>query len=145
MESVLNLTHFCATWGMIGVIWFVQIVHYPLLAKVGLKEFPEFEKALTFRTSFIVIPLMVTEITASFLLLGLKYGTTLQTLVVLNFAAVLLIWISTFFIQVPLHNQLLLGFDSKAHAKLVKTNWLRTILWTTRGATSILILQHLPL
>jgi fatty acid desaturase len=143
MENFINIAHFCATWGMFGVIWFVQIVHYPLLAKVGVKEFPEFEKTLTFRTSFIVIPLMVAEITTAFLLLLLNYGSEVQTLLVLNFAAVLLIWISTFFIQVPLHNRLLLGFDKKAHSKLVTSNWLRTILWTTRGVTSLLILIRL--
>jgi len=46
---------------------------------------------------------------------------------------VLLIWLSTFLIQVPIHNQLGIGKDSFLIKRLVQTNWIRTILWTSKA------------
>ncbi len=34
----LVLTHLAATLFMVGVIWFEQVVHYPLFEKVGTKK-----------------------------------------------------------------------------------------------------------
>jgi hypothetical protein len=42
-------------------------------------------------------------------------------------------WVSTALVQIPLHNQLALGFDLSVHRKLVATNWWRTIAWSLRG------------
>jgi hypothetical protein len=44
-----------------------------------------------------------------------------------------LIWISTGFVQIPLHNTLTSGFDAHAHRRLVTTNWSRTAAWSARG------------
>lgn len=137
LYDLTNYTHFAATWAMFGVIWFVQLIHYPLLGKVGADSFVAFEKELLNRTSFVVIPLMVTEIAAAGILAILNWGSELSLLSVINLVSVALIWVSTFFIQVPLHNKLSDGFDSVAHQKLVLTNWIRTILWTIRGGLAV--------
>ena len=45
-ESLLRSTLFAqlaATLYMVGVIWMVQLVHYPLYNKVGREAFPEYE------------------------------------------------------------------------------------------------------
>ncbi|MCK6525129.1 hypothetical protein L6R49_27300, partial [Myxococcota bacterium] len=34
-STLLLLIHAAATWFMVGLIWFVQIVHYPLFSAVG--------------------------------------------------------------------------------------------------------------
>ena len=39
-------------------------------------------------------------------------------------------WASTAFVQVPLHGTLARGFDEDAHARLVATNWVRTVAWS---------------
>ena len=33
------IIHAAATWFMVGLIWFVQIVHYPMFANVGRDSF----------------------------------------------------------------------------------------------------------
>jgi hypothetical protein len=43
-------------------------------------------------------------------------------------------WASTAFVQVPLHGTLARGFDEDAHARLVATNWVRTIAWSGHAA-----------
>jgi hypothetical protein len=54
--------------------------------------------------------------------------------------AVGMIWASTVFLQVPCHNRLLSGFDLAAYQRLVSTNWIRTVLWSVRGAVLLCIL-----
>ena len=39
MIEVLVVAHAAATLFMVGVIWFVQVVHYPLMARVSASEF----------------------------------------------------------------------------------------------------------
>lgn len=45
---------------------------------------------------------------------------------------VVLIWLSTFFIQVPIHQKLLVKKDFFLIEKLNRTNWIRTILWSIK-------------
>jgi hypothetical protein len=42
-------------------------------------------------------------------------------------------WISTWLVQIPLHDKLAAGFDAHAHARLAATNWWRTAAWSLRG------------
>ena len=51
-----------------------------------------------------------------------------------------IIWVTTALVQVPLHRRLQDGYDRSVVAKLVKSNWLRTGLWTARGALVIAML-----
>jgi hypothetical protein len=44
----------------------------------------------------------------------------------------ILIWASTFLLQVPLHGILEQQPDTRSMERLVTTNWTRTILWTLR-------------
>ena len=39
-----TLGNLCASLFMTGVIWFVQIVHYPLFANVSRSAFAEYER-----------------------------------------------------------------------------------------------------
>ena len=60
VDLVLTL-HAVATISMVGVIWYVQLVHYPLMALVGNGNFPKFESEHQRRTTWVVAPLMLTE------------------------------------------------------------------------------------
>jgi hypothetical protein len=60
-ESAMLTLHLLATASMAGLIWFVQMVHYPLFAAVGSGGFVEYEQLHQRRTSFVVGPLMAGE------------------------------------------------------------------------------------
>ncbi len=125
------LTHLGFTLYMTGVIWFVQVVHYPLMGKVGAEYFVDYENSHTLLTTYVVGPQMMIElITAVLLLFMMK---ELNTWWWINLALVLVVWASTFFIQVPLHNALSQAFDENLHQKLVNSNWIRTVVWTGRA------------
>jgi hypothetical protein len=127
------LVHLGATLLMAGVIWTVQVVHYPLFAGVGADGWAAYEAAHQSRITLVVGPLMVAElVTAVWLVLDRPEALPAWA-VVLGAALVGVIWVSTAFVQVPLHAALGGAFDADAHGRLVGTNWIRTVAWTVRG------------
>ncbi len=123
------LLHLVSTLLMAGVILFVQIVHYPLMSRVGTSSFAAYEADHTSRTSWVVMPLMLTELVTAVLLalVGPSRGVAYVGLALLA-----VIWLSTFLLQVPAHRRLSGGFDPSAHKRLVRTNWIRTVAWLAR-------------
>jgi hypothetical protein len=112
-----------------GVIWTIQIVHYPSFHYIDKISFTNFHHFHERRISIIVMPLMLIELTTSTVL----YINNMSSIVfALNLLIVVLIWCSTFFIQVPIHSILSQKKDKKLIEKLVNTNWIRTFLWSMR-------------
>lgn len=134
MNSQLCLIlNFASTWAMVGVIWIIQIVHYPLFASVGSDQFRGYEQDHQRLITYIVLPLMFCELITSGLLWVYRPVGSSAVLIGIGIALVLLIWGSTFLLQVPQHGQLGNGFDAAVHQKLVSGNWIRTVAWTLRG------------
>jgi hypothetical protein len=128
------LVHAAATWAMTGLIWFVQIVHYPLFARVGAMEFAGYEADHTRLTGTVVAPLMLLELgTALWLALVGRPAGVPGWMAWSGLGMVAGLWLVTFFVSVPQHAVLTRGFDINAHTLLVATNWARTILWSARG------------
>ena len=132
MTLVLSLQLF-STLYMVGVIWFVQIVHYPLLAQVTPSVFTRYEQSNVRHTGWVVTPVMLIEATTSVLLVWLRPPHLSMLLAWGGLGLLTLIWASTFYLQVPQHQKLLGGFDAKAHRRLVRSNWIRTLAWSARG------------
>ncbi len=143
MNTIL-LTQFAATWFMVGLIWIIQIVHYPLFAFVGQEQFELYSNKHQMLITFIVGPVMAAEILTAALLAW--YPPTVELAIWLRVAFVLLvvIWIATAFVQVPQHSKLTSGEYDRATIKaLVNGNWVRTIAWTIRGLILLVVLQKL--
>lgn len=119
---------------MVGVIWFVQIVHYPLMGLVGSPRFVAYSEAHSRLTSYVVGPPMLAEAVTAALLLVSRPPTVSFLAALTGAVLVAVIWLSTALLQVPRHTALGSGFDSREHRALVATNWLRTLAWTARGA-----------
>lgn len=138
---LLLIVHAAATWVMVGVILFVQVVHYPLFFGVGGTGFARYEQSHVRRTSIVVMPFMLLELTT--LVMLLLYRPAAPGGAWLGFSALLLavVWISTFVLQVPCHRRLEAGFDVAAVRRLVATNWLRTVAWVARGVVVAIALR----
>jgi hypothetical protein len=129
MVLLLNVV---ATIYMTGVIWLVQIVHYPLFGAVGAAEFAAYEARHRRRIVPVVLPMMALElITAAWLALHGVPGVDGRWFAV-GFLLCLLLAASTFLVQMPLHQRLERNFDPVAMRALIVTNWVRTSLWTIR-------------
>lgn len=117
-----------------GLIWLVQIVSYPGFLHVGADSCFEYQRHHTRRISWVVVPLMLAELfLAGWLLLS---PFTFNILSYLNYAAfgcLVIIWLATFGLAVPLHNRLgREGYKSSTIRRLVRVNWIRTIGWSLR-------------
>ena len=136
----LLLAQAASTLAMCGVIWFVQVVHYPLFARVGEAGFRAYAAAHANRTTAVVMPLMMVELlTAAALLLPfLRPGVISAPESWAGIGLVVAIWISTGLLQVPIHDALRQGFRPELVERLVLTNWVRTAGWTLRSVLLLL-------
>lgn len=127
------IAHLGATWFMTGLIWFVQIVHYPLMQLVGREGFVDYSQRHQAKTSLVVGPLMLIEALTAVLLLA--QDADLQRSWAFGASCVLLVvvWVATACLQMPLHRQLLAAYDEGHVRALVRTNWVRTLAWTGRA------------
>ena len=128
---------------MVGLIWFVQIVHYPLFGYVGSKEFETFHEHHKILITPVVGFVMIVElVTTGILIFQIPVGIPNWTVIV-GIILIGVIWISTLFLQIPYHNKLSSKFDKNVLMMLVNTNWIRTICWSLRGIIVLLMLDTL--
>ncbi len=126
---------------MTGLIWFVQIVHYPLMGVVPADAGPLYAREHQRRTGWVVGPVMLLEAGAALLLVWWTHHESARmTLAWSGLALLALIWVSTAGVQVPLHAKLAQGFDRAVWQQLVATNWVRTVAWTVRGILALVVL-----
>ena len=131
--KLLLLLNFGLAAYLTGLIWTVQLVHYPGFAYVAPEKFAAFHQHHTRTMSWVVLAPMVLELGLAGWL-AWQGRDTLGAAAWGSLALVLLIWAATFFISVPFHNRLTAdGYSYVAIDGLVRTNWIRTLAWTTRS------------
>lgn len=128
--NTLLLLHAAATWALVGLLWTVQLVLYPLFAQVDAGSFQAYHARHLLRITLTIGPLVVAEFLtlAALLLAGSRNPWLLASVVPLGFA-----YISTWAVQVPLHQRLAMGFDAEVLRRLIASNRWRTAAWTLRG------------
>jgi len=133
MISYLLFINFSVNLILIGLIYTIQFIHYPLFKQVKSENFRNYLSWHGKKITPLVAPLMVLELTTNCLLLFLDLNFVHTLSLILVFA----IWLSTFLIQVPIHQNLQKGYNEVLINRLVKSNWIRTILWTLKGTLLI--------
>ena len=136
MKADILLLLFCLFFTLYntGVIWVLQLNHYPLYAKVGQREFRDY---MTSHNGRILLPIVLPSIAAfisSLLLLWQRPveipNWSVWLVNALNAATLL----STFFVQGPAHNALARDdYSEILIRRIITTNWLRTVAWTVNG------------
>ena len=126
--------------GMFGVIWMVQVVHYPLMRFVSGEQFARFETAHRMRISWVVGPLMAVEGVCVLAFLFAPPAGLPWWLPWAGAGAEAIAIGTTAFVSAPLHEKLNAHFDPATLNRLVATNWIRTIAWTCRAALAIAML-----
>jgi len=130
---LLFLAHLGSTLFMVGLIWFVQVVHYPLFAGVGQAEFCPYELRHKSLTTWVVAPPMLLEVATAVILCWFHPFSIPAWSFWTGLALLGVIWFSTMLVQIPCHDFISKGFDADVHRRLVTSNWLRTIAWSVRG------------
>lgn len=132
----LLVAHAALTLVLCGLIWTIQVVHYPLFGRVGADRYVAYQAGHGTRITALVAPLMIAEVGTAALLVYRAPGA----LTWLGAGLLAVVWLSTALLQVPLHSKLEHGFDEMAHRRLVASNWLRTIAWSARGVVVVRLL-----
>ena len=118
---------------MTGLIWLIQIVHYPLFKVVGKNEFQTYHNGHSLMITPLVGTVMIIELISSILLVVFPPKNASITIPIIGVILLFIIWASTAFLQIPHHNALSKAYELEAHNLLVQTNWIRTIVWSMRG------------
>lgn len=139
-DTALLAIHLASTAMMTGLIWFVQVVHYPLFSDVGPDDFVAYETEHQRRTAWVVGPLMGIEGVAALAVAATQRGEIGLVLPLTGLALLALIHASTVLIQVPAHTQLARSADAATKRRLVRTNWIRTIGWSLRTVVAVAML-----
>ena len=128
--SLLYIFNIAVSWGLLLLIWLVQIIIYPGFDQIPSTGFKNYHRWYVKRISAIVLPLMICEVIISVGWLILENYSLYSVIAIL---LVLIIWLSTFMLQVPMHQNLQSGKDQVCIQRLVNTNWIRTMAWTIRA------------
>ena len=116
-----------ASFGLVVLIWLVQIIIYPAFAEIAPDRFAPWHAGYTRAVTWIVAPLMLGQVA---LLAWLAFVRP-SRFVLIAAAMVAVAWIATFALAVPAHDALQAsGLDRAVVTRLVTGNWVRTIAWT---------------
>ena len=129
-NHIIFLAHLISTSIMVGVIWVIQLVHYPSFPFIDKNIYAAFQKFHMDRISIIVIPIMLAELITGMILFLDK--SSKNSILVISFIILILIWIITVVFFTKAHNKLIIGYQELVVNQLVVMNWVRTLLWTLR-------------
>jgi hypothetical protein len=143
MIDAVLIANLVASCVMTGVIWFVQHVHYPLLAQVEMGQAVAVAEEHQRRTGHVVaLPMAVEGLTTLALLAQQPAGVNWF----LPWIGAILLAIAlgcTVFLSVPLHAKMATNPDARVGAKLVATNWPRTFAWSLRAVVCVVMVAQM--
>ena len=133
---------------MVGMIWVIQVLHYPSLGKAGKLTFETENEAIYDALqsqhvdrigNLLLAPWLIEGVTLlAILWIALfksEYLTRLPTLI--NGAAMAVILAISGFWSAPAHGKLLDRFGADVYDGLMTANFVRTIAWTICGVMSV--------
>ena len=141
VSALLLLASTASSLFMMGLIWVIQRVHYPLFRLADPKRFAEFHAAHSFHITTIVGPVMGVELLSSWAFV-LVASVDERRWALAGALLVLVAWGVTALCSVPAHGRLSTGFDDDAHATLVATNWLRTAAWSAHAMINVYLVHR---
>ncbi len=126
-SGVLFWIRAISDWGMLILIWVVQLYLYPKFNRIESVRFVAWHKRYMERITLLVAPLMLGQLVVAivFLLTELSLSSGVY------FGLVALTWALTCIVAASLHKQLQEdGKDAATINRLLNWNWLRTLVWT---------------
>ena len=140
MESLIALVSVTSAAFMAGVLWIIQVVHYPLLGEVPVKSIIEISRRHQNLIIRVVGPVMVIEAASSAATLLVVPSALPIAFINLFFLAVAVY--VTMFHAVPLHAKIGRG-NSELIPGLIKVNWIRTAAWSIRIPLGVLLVTQI--
>ena len=128
----LEQLHLITTSMMVAIIWMVQILHYPSFLFVDKQQYTEFQHFHMKKISYIIVPIMLLELFSGFGILF--YIEKAQLSLYASLTLLVLIWVITGLFFTKYHTELSKKYNRNTILRLIRFNWIRTVLWTIRLA-----------
>jgi hypothetical protein len=132
----VELANLVVAAALAGLIWTIQLVHYPLFALVGAREWPRYEAEHQRRITRLVAPLMLANVGLALAVLA-EHPSASR---VLNAGLAIGVLIATGFLFAPMHRRLENRAGTSAVRVLVRANWGRTAAWTAQVFVAIVLI-----
>lgn len=131
---------------MVGLIWTIHTVHYPLFAHVGESTYAAFQSQHVDRIGkLLFLPWLTEGITLLAILVLAFFGNqrNLRLPAFLNGVGMAIALIISGFWSAPAHGDLADGFNAAVHDRLMTANLVRSLAWTLCGVSAICIVARL--
>ena len=116
---------------LVGLIWTIQLINYPALSVIDGDSFKSIHQHHMKAITPLVGPLMILE------LLLCLVNTFYYSFLPVIFLS--LVWATTYFSSVPIHNKLSASKEDKLVKRLIFTNWIRTFSWSIKLIIMLII------
>ena len=131
-SSSMLFLHILSTAIMVGIIWVIQIVHYPSFHYIDKNRYVSFQNFHMNKISYIIVPIMAVELFSG---LGILFIIQEQQIsFYVSFALLILIWMITGLLFTKYHSDLSKKYNEETILQLIRFNWIRTLFWTIRFA-----------
>jgi hypothetical protein len=131
----LLLANAAVACALTGLIWTIQVVHYPLFAHVGEAEWVAYEREHQRRITCVVAPLMLANVALAVAVV-VDAATALRWV---NLALAAAVFAATALVYSPLHGRLSTTHDRAGIDRLVALNWWRTAAWTAQAVVALVL------
>ncbi len=125
MEQLFLKINIYSNIYLIAISVMVQLIIYPSFKNYDNSNFRSFHSSYTKKMFFIVGPIMIIELLSTLYLV-------IKNTFLFPSTIVALIWLTTFFLIVPVHNSLNSAFSIRTHKKLLRLNIVRTSFWVLK-------------
>ncbi|MDW3177933.1 MAG: hypothetical protein R8J94_11135 [Acidimicrobiia bacterium] len=136
----LVVLHGAATWFLVGLIWTIQLIHYPSFSAIDPDRYSSFQQThMVGMGRLIAAPWLVEGLTVLGLFVFAPTGW-MRLLATAGGLLELVVIGVTIRSSIPAHEALSTGFSDDAHKRLLRSNWMRTAAWTSRGLIALVVL-----
>lgn len=137
--QLATIVHAAATWFLVGLIWTIQVAHYPSFDAIDRAQYRHFQSAHMTKMGTLVGPPWLVEGLGVLVVFLLAPTATTRLLAVAGGVLEAVVIVVTLVVSIPAHERLSEGFDEAALERLVRTNWWRTWAWTARGVIALVL------
>jgi len=142
METFFLLINLLSTILIAGILWFVQLVHYPLFNEIPAKNFINYGYYHSRKVSGIIKPLFIVDFTTLILLLILLGSNLSTNLMIVNVTIFIITIVLTQIIFIPIHQKLSKSPNSQTISQLIRLNWIRTLIWSLKVVFMLIIIYE---
>lgn len=139
----LVIAHVAATLFMVGLIWTIHVVHYPLFAEVGAANYVDYQSAHVERIGTVLaFPWLLEGLTLLGVMALAVERRELRVPALVGAVAMAVVLVISGVWSAPAHGELADGFDAAVHDRLMTANLVRTLAWSLCGASAVWVMTR---